>query len=749
MIKPFQIYFMFYKKNYTKAIAISIMACSVQSAIFAQQTKLNDGYKQKVAATQIKQLINVAAIQETNETYRLAEPLQAMAEKKIMPMNPNAKLPLQQQVNNLYMFDGDHVNITVVAASKSDVDNLMKDLSAKGMTDLNAYGYSITGMFPMAKLNELETMEGIRYVEPTMKGETRSGAVQSQGDRAFRADIARTDFGVNGNGVKVGILSDSYNSLGGAGLGVSRGELPGVGNPNGFSKPVVVLRDFISPSSTDEGRAMAEIVHDVAPGAEIYFHTANNTPTIFAQGIIALANAGCKVIVDDVNYFNQPFFQDGEIAQAVETVRNMGVAYFSAAGNDGVGGYEARFSLLNLPVAGQPDLQLHNFTGNANDPGFLLPIFCPPGNLCRVVLQWDEPFVSVSGGTGARTDLDLLVFDDEGNFISQVSETASQIGRDPVSIVAFRNTSTDVFRFQLAIRKKSGPNPRLVKLIIINGARLFLNYSNVPGVYASTVYGHPNANGAITLGAAPYNKTIEFGADVDTVQDFSSRGGTNILFNRQGRRTFDFRLKPNVVAPDEANTSFFFNGFDPDEDGIPNFQGTSASAPHAAAVAALCIEAASCVGPINPTFLKFVFQGNTNDMDDPRTPNFDFGFDVKTGFGFMRADDIVGSFAYCHSPLKTNDAVGKQPITNESDKLGYKVFPNPATNDVTITILSKMETLQGASVAVLDVTGKSIPVGYTQKDNQFVLKVQALTAGNYFAKIVKGNYMRLVRFVKQ
>ncbi len=740
---------MFYKNKYIKAFAFCMLACGLHSPSFAQNNKANDGYKQKETATQLKNLIEVAAIKETAETYRLSDELRGMAEGKLKPNNAQSKLPLNQQTNNLYMVDGNSINVTVVAASKTDVEGLAKQLEAKGMTDVHAYGFSITGMMPMAQLNEMETIEGIRYVEPTLKGVTRSGIVQSQGDRAFRANIARQDFGVNGHGVKVGILSDSYNYLGGAATGVANGELPGPGNPAGFTKPVVVLRDFLQPGSIDEGRAMAEIVHDVAPGAEIYFHTANNTSTNFAQGIIALANAGCKVIVDDVTYFNQPFFQDGEIAQAVERVKNMGVAYFSSAGNDGVGGYEARFSLLNVPVAGQPDLQFHNFTGNPSAPGDLLPIFCPPGNLCRVVLQWDEPFVSVSGGTGARTDLDLLVFDDEGNFISQISETSSQIGRDPVTVVAFRNTSTDIFRFQLAIRKKSGPNPRLVKLILINGARLFLNYSNVPGVYASTVFGHPNSNAAIAIGAAPYGQTIEFGATEDIVQDFSSRGGTNILFTKNGRRTFDFRVKPEVVGPDQGNTSFFVNGFDPDEDGIPNFQGTSASAPHAAAVAALCIEAASCYGPIDPTFLKYVFLANTNDMDDPRTDFFDFGYDVKTGYGFMRADDIVSCFAYCNWRKKQNELVGKLPLLKEDANANYKVFPNPATNDVTITLTGKMETLQGAALTVLDVTGKSIPVGYTQKDNQFVLKVQALTAGNYFVKIVKGNYMKLVRFVKQ
>ena len=79
---------------------------------------------------------------------------------------------------------------------------------------------------------------------------------------------------------------------------------------------------------------MAQIVHDVAPGAKIQFHTAYNGEADFAQGIIDLKNAGSRVIVDDIGYLEEPFFQDGVVAQAVDTVVAAGVSYFSAAGND-------------------------------------------------------------------------------------------------------------------------------------------------------------------------------------------------------------------------------------------------------------------------------------------------------------------------------------------------------------------------------------------------------------------------------
>jgi hypothetical protein len=86
-----------------------------------------------------------------------------------------------------------------------------------------------------------------------------------------------------------------------------------------------------SQGSTNEGRALAEVVHDVAPGAAIAFHTADRGQANFAQGIVDLTNAGAKVITDDIIYFAEPMFQDSIIAQAIDQVKARGVSYFSTA----------------------------------------------------------------------------------------------------------------------------------------------------------------------------------------------------------------------------------------------------------------------------------------------------------------------------------------------------------------------------------------------------------------------------------
>ena len=90
----------------------------------------------------------------------------------------------------------------------------------------------------------------------------------SQGDHALRADVARSTFGLDGSGVKVGVLSNSYNCQGGADADKASGDLPA---------SVEVIQDETDlgcASGTDEGRAMLQIVHDVAPGADLAFATA-------------------------------------------------------------------------------------------------------------------------------------------------------------------------------------------------------------------------------------------------------------------------------------------------------------------------------------------------------------------------------------------------------------------------------------------------------------------------------------------
>lgn len=220
------------------------------------------------------------------------------------------------------------IAITAVAGD-ADGQALLTELQALGLTEGTVYERIVFGYLPIDKITSLKDVVTLRFARPAYRPVTNAGRVTSQGDRAMRADIARSQFGVNGAGQKVGILSDSYNFRGGAPAGVASDDLP---------QNVQILDDFVEPLYRtlveDEGRAMAEIVHDVAPGSAIAFNTAFRGEPGFANGILNLAKAGCNIIVDDVYYTEEPFFQDGIVAQAINRVAQVNkVAYFSAAGN--------------------------------------------------------------------------------------------------------------------------------------------------------------------------------------------------------------------------------------------------------------------------------------------------------------------------------------------------------------------------------------------------------------------------------
>jgi hypothetical protein len=157
---------------------------------------------------------------------------------------------------------------------------------------------------------------------------TNTGSVNSAGDIAHGADLARSTFGATGAGVKVGVLSDSYNCQKGAQEDISSGDLPADGVN-------VIQEGDCADGGTDEGRAMLQIIHDLAPNSKLYFATAFLGKKSFADNIRALRKAGCDVIVDDVSYFDESPFQDDLISKAVRDVVNDEAIYFSSAGNSG------------------------------------------------------------------------------------------------------------------------------------------------------------------------------------------------------------------------------------------------------------------------------------------------------------------------------------------------------------------------------------------------------------------------------
>ena len=523
--------------------------------------------------------------------------------------------------------ENSQVLIEIVAERGKKQDVITFLISTYGISEFLDNGLSeliVTVLFPINKLTDLNLRDDIiRFVRPVYQGLTNSGVVTSLGDFAQRSDNARNAFGVDGTGIKIGVLSDSYNLKGFAETDVKNGDLPGPANPDGNTLEVDVLKDYpasnigSSFSYSDEGRAMLQIIHDVAPKAELAFRTGVVSPDDMKAGILELYAAGCYIIVDDITFIREPFFADGVVAQTVDMVASQGIQYFTSAGNFGKNSYEAQFN------PGKVDATTHDFIYNNNEVDSLQNITMGIG-FFRIVLQWDDDYYSLPGALndGAQNDLDIYIISDTGDTL--VNNNINNTGGDPIEVMTFK-VGGDFAASNIAIHRASGTDNVNFKYVVFESKDFgFEEYT----AGSSTITGHANTDGAMTVGAVLYSNTPAFGVDPPTIASFSSLGG--LAVNGSDRK------KPDFVAPNGVNTTVDLIGFGIDLDIFPNFFGTSASAPHAAGVAALLLQAQSKFGVSFE--LRQLLQQTAIDMEAP-------GFDNASGDGFIQADRALLTFA--------------------------------------------------------------------------------------------------------
>lgn len=429
----------------------------------------------------------------------------------------------------------------------------------------------------------------INFARPVYPAYNNSGGVNSQGDNAQASNLVRDSFRliksdgnivpVDGKGIKVGVLSDSYDMAlgvpGYAALDIANGELPAT---------VDVLKDNLY-KSTDEGRAMMQIIHDVAPGASLAFHTATASPRQFELGFNALKDVGCDIIVDDITFITEPFFGIGRISESVKSyVSQPGKFHYTSAGNIANKGYQATFnSSSSLPITNfltpGSTTRAHVFGTNANgSQDYLQKISVVPGTYL-IVLQWKELVASQQNQVGATNDLDIYIVDDSGRLL--VGNNRVNVNGDPTEIIVFKSTGTG--DANILITNTNGATNVPFRYIAFrttaeNNAPNGLNFPEYFGNGAPTVSGHAMTPESVTVGAVDYRF-----ASNPIAETFSSYGG----LLKDGTN-----VQIDIYAPDGGNTASTTIGQlatceTCDKDDKLNFYGTSAAAPHAAAAMAL------------------------------------------------------------------------------------------------------------------------------------------------------------------
>jgi subtilisin family serine protease len=593
--------------------------------------------------------------------------------------------------------------VAVDAVTRGDPARLKQALVALGLQHPAVYSNDVGGWLPVDRITAAAALDELVSIRASMP-HARGVVVTSQGDFAQNSDMARANNpGLTGAGVKVGILSDSFNCYGvydqpGSGVPATTPNMTGYAESgfatddaafdetNGYLPASISVLEEGSCMSygpqyflpfADEGRAMMQIVHDVAPGAALAFYTGSNTQADFAAGITALAAAGATVIADDIGYYDEPFFQDGVIAQAINAANAKGVAYFSAAGNDGQLSYEnnAANSSFVTPGSGQNAGELLlTFGMNGATRVNELPVTIAslaPGEFVALIVEWDQPFVTgAPGSLGAASNIDLCVtaangytvlnLDDlENNMIKPVTCTgANSRGKDAEQVLILGNpasnptpTTAQKVNLIIGLATDGSPAPNLIKLVVADdGAGSTIDSF---GTNSPTIQGHPGAAGAAAVGAAFFDWTPRCGKSPAQLEYFSSAGGDPILFDTSGKpQQPQIRQKPDFVGPDGVNTSFFgflINpppptpptrwSYTPTVAGCQNdntynsFLGTSAATPHVAGVAALMLQANSALKPAD---IYGALRSTALPMGNGQP-------DYLDGAGFIQADKALAS----------------------------------------------------------------------------------------------------------
>jgi len=461
---------------------------------------------------------------------------------------------------------------------------------------------------------------------------------------------------VNGSGIKVGVLSDSFNNLGGAAADEASGALPP-------SADVQILKDFASGGS-DEGRAMMQIIHDIAPGANLAFYTAFDSEQDFANGILALAAAGSKVIVDDVSYFDEPFFQNGIVAQAIKTVEAEGVTYVTAAGNNAGNAYQAAWT----PISGTFD-GVHLTDAESFGGSLVQTITVGANSSYRVplLLEWNQAYGA------ATSDLEILVFNN-GRLVGTATNRSDGEPNNPWVGIELTGGAT----YQIAIENLSGSAPGLIKEIT-EGDGLPVA---IAGANTGTVYGHAMTPGAITAGAVSAAATPAFGVNPALSESFSSSGaGTELLFTDNGTPlSSPDSLNPVVVSGvDDIHTTV---------SDLSDFYGTSAAAASLAGVAALILSA-------NPTLTPAQV---AQIMADTAMP---IANSAVSGAGLVRVDAAV--------------AAAKPSVTavadHAHDLLGGTVAVSPANAAIHGVLANDFDSDRNYTLSVTAVDGSAAGVG--------------------------------------
>ena len=608
---------------------------------------------------------------------------------------------------------------------------------------------------PVANLEKLAADGDVMRIERLSPRQTNKSTM-SEGTVAHRAKAAWKDFGVTGRGIKVGVISDSaryWTTM------RDSGDLP---------SNITIMPGSDSSGQTGEGSGMMEIVYDMAPDAQLYFADSGGMQEKMADNILALRQAGCRVIVDDISYWTEPVFQDGPIAIAVNSVVDDGCVYLSSAGNNRVSienGTKVISSIWEGDfVAATPSqinevgfLAKYGISPNAdgsldiNGCSYYVHCFNNSSVLNRMAFDYGavDDYVGVVLGwadkwEASENDYDLMWYDANSGDVIYLASSVQDGNGNPqewfnLKAQGYVELCDRYDSLSFVVLKKKGSSNRFFRLDTNGGA---LVYSSQRG----TTYGHNAAEKAICVAAAPVVVNRAFTA-ADLLEDFSSEGPRRIFFYPNGTAisagnfsSTGGRLlqKPDVTGADRTASSWPGHS--------SGFGGTSAAAPHIAGIVALMLERNSKLTP--DQVKETLYESTVNGSD----------WDYRAGYGIVDAYLAVKNATESAPSAPDNDNVANAiPISGQKNSTsGTNVsatkdegnigglasvwwkWTAPITADVTFsTLFSDFDTdlkiYVGSSVSTLKFVTENND--YLQSDTYSCVTFRATAGATYYVSV--------------
>ena len=494
---------------------------------------------------------------------------------------------------------------------------------------------TIRGWIPLSAAETLAGHPDVHFIKPAEHAHTSVGS-DTTGVIAHGANIVQAA-GITGTGLKIGVLSDGVTALAAE---QAAGRLPSVVNVlSGQSGDGPGPCPSAPGTNTcpDEGTAMLEIVYSMAPGATLYFATANPSEAQFAANILALQAAGCDIIVDDVTYPAESVFQDGTVSAAVNSVTALGALYFSSAANSGnldsgtSGTWEGDFKADGSAPPITETGTVHSFGATDYD------VITSLSGFGEYLLQWSD-------ATGAScNDYDLFILDPTGTSVEGASTNPQTCTQDPIEFISDPKGLFAV-------------NSRLVIVNVNNAATRAFHVDTERGRLnigtSGATFGHNAAASALTVAATPAATAgggLFVGGTTNPPESYSSDGPRKIFYDPSGnpitRGNFLFGTNGGTTLP-----KVDFTAADCVPSGAPDFTGgfcgTSAAAPHAASIAALIM---SNNPALTPTQVKSILYSTSLPVSNflPRT--------VGTGIVMAGLSPLI-SKAFGASAIRLNSS---------------------------------------------------------------------------------------------